>query len=59
MGARLQKLEFIQQEIFAQAGQSTRLGSHFQIAQTALKKVLFGEHGEGSGASVAQTLRPG
>ncbi len=56
MGARLQKLEFIHHKVLPQAGQITGLGSHLQIAQTALKKVLFGEHGERSGAPACATL---
>ena len=50
MGARLQKLEFIHQKVFPQAGQSARLRSQLKVPQTSLKKVLFGEHGERSGA---------
>jgi trehalose 6-phosphate phosphatase len=59
MGARLQKLELIEQKIFAQTGQIARLRSHFQIAQTALEEVLFGEHREGSCASCGEPRSQG
>jgi len=51
MGACLQQLECVDDEVLAQAGKTTGLGSEFEIAQAALKKRLVGEHGKRSGAS--------
>ena len=49
MGTRLKQLELVDDKVFAQARQVAGLGSHFKVMQTALEKVLFGEHGQRRG----------
>ena len=55
VGPRFQELEFIHHKVFPQAGQIAGLRSHLQIAQTSLKKMLFGKHREGRGACRLRT----